>query len=628
MLELTPRQFGKQSYHGDKLGPLLCPPEERRSGVDPKKREPERAPFSPSGRQGRDQDARIERLTAEVANLRARLDSISSLQAPTPVKTADDLIDLPPTAEAVLHSSERRSPGGWLWELLAIALLLAVAIPLRFIHLASLPFGFHGDEAAMGIEAGRILHRGWIGAYSGEAGGTPAGPYYATAASIHFFGNTIFAARFASAALDTATVLLMYILSRRNFGRGPGLIAGLLTAVSVWQLEFARLAFITSAWPFCVVAGAIALGEAIRSGSRIWWLVCGALMASGLYAYPGHLLFLGVLMLFLAFIFIRSFRSWRTLSQIGLFVAGFCVAAWPLYRFVRRHPNTYFRTGRGVSIFESADWKSIHGRVAQADFLAHRYIEFWNRLILHPFPDGIDGTGAAPMVPFVLAMVCVAGFGFAWRRRKEPLVWFGALVITLMPWAVATSNLYPLRRALIMAPFIAMFAGIAIGDVIRLSWRRRKTVRAAGVVLALATMILIGQQSRHDYFNKTAKSSQMYWTLAGDLVHSVTFMQQLPPDAYVYFYAQRWPFEDAERAFLAPDVKGESRGAEFGQNMYEIDPAQGRPVVILVGLYKELLPAFQMMYPNSSFDVGPNDQSNQPQPSYIVFYPASPVPIH
>ena len=512
-----------------------------------------------------------------------------------------------------------------IWDFAAVVLLLVVALPLRFVELGALPFGFHGDEAAMGIEAGRILHRGWIGVYSGEAGGTPAGPYYAAAAAIHFWGGTIFAARFASACFDTATVLMVWTLCRRNISRAAALTSGLLSATSTWQLSFARLAFINSAWPSCVVAGTIALCEARRSGSRFWWLACGGLMASGLYAYPGHLLFLGVLALFLIVLFARSPRTWTTVSQIGAFTLGFGVAAWPMVRFARKHPDTYFRTGRGVSVFNSAGWAATQGLLDRALFLVRRYVEVWSRLILHPFPDGIDGTGAAPMVPPVLAIACVVGILFAWRRRSTLVVLYGATVIALMPWAVATSNQYPLRRALIVSPFISLFAGLGIADAARLAVRRAPRFLAGALLIAAAATLLIGWKCADNYFERSATSSQIYWTLAGDLVNSVALMQQLPPDAYVYFYAQRWPFASAEQTFLAPGVMGESRGAEFGENGYAIDPRRGRPVVILVGRYQALLPALQIVYPNSSFNLGPADPSAQP--SYVVFYPGASIPV-
>src|SRR3569833_4235214 len=54
---------------------------------------------------------------------------------------------------------------GWV-EVAAILSVLAIAVFLRAFELTTLPHGLHGDEAATGLEAQRILREGWIGLYS------------------------------------------------------------------------------------------------------------------------------------------------------------------------------------------------------------------------------------------------------------------------------------------------------------------------------------------------------------------------------------------------------------------------------------------------------------------------------
>ena len=616
---------------------------------------------------------RFAALEAEVAALRTEIDRVSERLDTNPCSRAD-AGPASPAASSRLALSLRQSrnktiallapvrldewsPGGYVWDAIAIICLLVVAVPLWFIHLGSVPFGFHGDEAAIGLDARRILHQGWIGPYSGESGGTPAGPYYAAAVAIHFLGNTIFAARFASAFLDTLTVVLVYLLVRRNFGWGSAVVAGLLTAVSIWQLEFARLAFINSAWPFCVVAATVALCEAIRSRSSIWWASAGACWAAGLYAYPGHLLLLGVLGLFLLLYFAglhgvaavgaiaagyaerdpvgaaavaaglvllaanRQLRRREALGHVVAFALAFVAAAWPVIQFARHNREIYFRTGRGVSVFDDDEWASKHDLASRAWWLFGRYFEFWDRAIRHPVQDGIYGTGAAPMIPALFAALSIVGIWFAWRRRRQPLVLLGALIIALMPLAVATSNNFPLRRASVILPFAAMFAAAGVVELIRSTWRKGVLVRFGALFLIAALSFQITYRDLDGYFNETASSPGMYWTLAGDLVHSVQFMRSLPSGSYVYFYAERWPFDSGERLFLAPNVNGESRGAEFGEDSLALDPSRGQPVVILIGKYEALLPIFQMLHPNGSFELGPPVPGTNDEPSYIAFLP-------
>jgi hypothetical protein len=50
---------------------------------------------------------------------------------------------------------------------------------------------------------------------------------------------------------------------------------------------------------------------------------------------------------------------------------------------------------------------------------------------------------------------------------------------------------------------------------------------------------------------------------AEEMVSASHYMNDLPDDAYVYFYAGRWAFDYEVRRFLAPDVQGEDRSREF-----------------------------------------------------------------
>jgi len=193
-----------------------------------------------------------------------------------------------------------------------------------------------------------------------------------------------------------------------------------------------------------------------------------------------------------------------------------------------------------------------------------------------------------------------------------------------MPLAVATSNSYPLRRASIIAPFIAMFAALALVELFRFGGRHSSVARAVAALAASLAIAQITYANLDDYFGKTVNSSGMYWTLAGDLVHSVNAMNQFPPDAYVYLYAERWPFDSGERMYLAPAVKGESRDGRFGINSYGIDRTKGKPVMVLVGKYENAVTGLQVMYPDGTFKSGPRDRANPTNPSFIEFYPNAP----
>ena len=119
-------------------------------------------------------------------------------------------ITAPPAAQ--LATLDRR------WEVLMVAIILAVAVFLGLHDLTSLPPGLLGEEATSGIEARRILSQGWIGPYTPGALGRPAGTLYLTAASVWLFGDTIFAVRLVPALMGTLTVATLYLLLRVQIG--------------------------------------------------------------------------------------------------------------------------------------------------------------------------------------------------------------------------------------------------------------------------------------------------------------------------------------------------------------------------------------------------------------------------
>ena len=59
-----------------------------------------------------------------------------------------------------------------------------------------------------------------------------------------------------------------------------------------------------------------------------------------------------------------------------------------------------------------------------------------------------------------------------------PLVQLGALIVLTMPIAPAMFVDVALRRELVIVPFLAMFVGIAVAEILRLS-RRRRTTRSS-----------------------------------------------------------------------------------------------------------------------------------------------------
>ena len=96
------------------------------------------------------------------------------------------------------RESEWTPPHPLAWDITLILAITIIAWWIRSVDLTTVPPGLHGDEAATGLEARRILEQGWIGVYTGMAGGNPTGFYYLDALLFKFVDNPILAVRLLS----------------------------------------------------------------------------------------------------------------------------------------------------------------------------------------------------------------------------------------------------------------------------------------------------------------------------------------------------------------------------------------------------------------------------------------------
>jgi 4-amino-4-deoxy-L-arabinose transferase-like glycosyltransferase len=142
--------------------------------------------------------------------------------------------------------------------------------------------------------------------------------YWLSALSMTIFGQNEFAARFTGAAMGLLTVLLVYHVGRRLFGRREGLLAALILGTSTGFLVQARYN-ITDMTLTCTLSAALAFfilaaqeGES-RKGLyyHLFYLFAGlAMLAKGLIGivFPGAIIFFYLLFT----------RRWRLLKEMRL----------------------------------------------------------------------------------------------------------------------------------------------------------------------------------------------------------------------------------------------------------------------------------------------------------------------
>lgn len=509
----------------------------------------------------------------------------------------------------------RLAPGRWL-EGTAIVAIVALAAAVRFYRLESLPYGIHGDEAIAGMEGARILREGWIGPYSPEALGQPAGPLYLTALAVRLFGPTVFAVRFAPALLGVLAVAAVYLVARRSFGAVAALIAALLLATMNWHIHYARIGFPLEAWPLSAILTAGALVEATRRGDWRWWACTGFLAGLGIYSYNADVLLLAITGLFVALWVVGDlFRRQARPIALRLVGPALCavvllITAWPMIGYATRPNSDYLMHARATSIFERPEWEELDGRAAQARFLLDRYTGYWGKLCCQQGIDGGDAAGTVPLVQKALLALAVAGALIGCLRRR-PLAYLAVLTIVLLPLAPVTTTDGFARRTLASAPFLAILAALPLAWLV--AWRPlgdgakrwRPLLVAAQVAVVVAALLPLGYRGVADYFRILPRSNEIRWVFSDDLYDATRYMLALPDGSYVYFYGGRWPLRYESIAFLAPDLQGEDRSREYGQRTDIVSDRTGGTIAyVFFGDYANLLPQVQERYPGGTIVFG------------------------
>ncbi|HEY8597582.1 MAG TPA: glycosyltransferase family 39 protein [Thermomicrobiales bacterium] len=507
----------------------------------------------------------------------------------------------------------------WLWEGSAVAAIVLVALLLRTYHLTTVPLGLHGDEATTGLESVRILREGNIGPYSLDALGQPTGPFYLIALAERLLGNTILAVRIVPALLGTLTVLALFCVVRRSYGTAAALAGAALLATQGWHLHFSRIGFPLVAWPLVAVLTVGALVEALRRNDWRWWGLAGLCLGLGVYSYNSHPLFIAITGLFVGLAVgagwwrARGTRGalWRLVPVLALpIVLG--LVALPLLRYAADPINDYTGHVRVVSVTNTAAWRELPGFPPRARFLADRYGAYWQQSCCEPRVDGADGSGTTPILPPPLLALAVAGAAIGCcQRRGRPLALFGVCVALLLPLSAAMTMDGAARRTFALAPFVALFAGLALTWPLTqvrayLGAARGRTIFLPTLGLAAAAIVAVLAQGAIDgYFGHFARSSEARWTFAVEMVDASRYLATLPPESQTYFYPGRWPADHEIRRYFAPGVAIEERGLHPDlRDELAITEGADTVVFLFMGDHLAQIDAVRVRYPGGQTVIG------------------------
>lgn len=509
-------------------------------------------------------------------------------------------------------------------EIALVSLILLFAAVLRLDGLGHTPPGLHGDEAVVGIEARRILDQGWIGLYSPLALGQPTGPIYLTALSLGLFGDSITVLRAVSALLGCATVLTVYLVTRRAVDPPTALLAAAILAFMGWHLHFSRIAFPVAAWPLAVLLAAAALDAAITRNRAAGWALGGAASGLGVYVYNAHPLPMAVLFGITLFVFARRFRaplpgstSLRAAGCLAAYLAGLAVCLAPMLVVATTPGSGYGDRFRETSLVSSEEWIGSAQPGGKLALIAAKAGDFAVRVCCAARFDAADGSGLLPLAPIPLILLAAVGCGLAVRQRGAPLLTISTTLVATLPAAAIITVDGAARRTFAITPCLAILAAAGTLGLWR-SFRDRPGAERALAAGLLVLLVAFGAlQDLYGTLRLVPRSADIRWTFATEMSDAAAYMATLPETATVYFLSDRWSVDYESRQFIAPTVSGADRSREFGDFSLKLHPGANEQVFILLGDYRRLAPRLDRLYPGG-YRVDTPLSSDPPFIAYVV----------
>lgn len=314
------------------------------------------------------------------------------------------------------------------FEALIILIILLVAALLRLYRIDAY-MTFLGDEGRDALVVKRILTTGdlpLIGPPT-SVGNMYLGPlyYYMMAVPMAIFWLNPVAAAVQVALIGTATVGLIYYLSREWFSKLAAITASILYALSPVNIIYSRSSWNPNPAPFFVLLFILGFYKAFKTKNYLWFILSGIAAAFAIQMHYLALIILPIgfiLWLIQAFEYRKTKKGKRFLLGTTLAVILFLILMSPLFIFDLKHN---FMNYRALTTFFSNRETTVNLNIFNTlerlpmiytDSLIGRYITGDNRLLKN-------------IVSVVILLPLVASI-YLWRRGER----FKWGVVALYTW--------------------------------------------------------------------------------------------------------------------------------------------------------------------------------------------------
>lgn len=427
--------------------------------------------------------------------------------------------------------SLRPRSGRRAWSLLALGLILCVGAALRLTNLSTVPPGLWFDEALNAQDAMAVWQPGghFKLVYPDEF---PREPLYETmlALVVRVAGPSVVAMRALSATLGILTILLLYLMLRREGGQAWALCAAGVLATMRWHVIFSHLIFrtlILGPWMLGIVWAALSFRRRPSAGRA---LLLGVLVGGGFYTYLGWYFLLpvvGGILLWLAWAeHRRPAPAWRWLAL----AAGCALLTYlPLGIHYLRVPSDLLARPGAVSVFGGGLGAALHEITKNAfeavlmfhwrgDHVPKQNIPRW------PALDLIQG------ILFLYGLgLCVAGVR---KKRPLPAILLAWIACGLAATIFTKTDSPNFLRTLCITPAVAIVTGLGLTSAA--GWLARRTRFQVGAALAGLLLCLSAFWTARDVYANWARRPDVWQGFNGDLSDLARFAAQSPKDVAVF----------------------------------------------------------------------------------------------
>jgi len=456
----------------------------------------------------------------------------------------------------VLMLARLRVPGTrWL----ALAGLTLAGLVLRAVALETIPATLGGDEGSQGLEALRFLDgrlqnmfvTGWLG--------VPTMSFLLQAVTVGLWGNTMFGLRILWAVVGTATLPILYALTRQLFDRRTALVATAFLTTYHYHIHYSRLGSNQVADALFLTAALATLVWGLHSNHAIAFALSGLVAGLGLYFYAGARL-VSITLIAVLILALVTQPGWRVpWRHLVLLAAGFLVAAAPLLLLAVQHPDDFNARLNAVGIIQSG-WLEREVEITGQPLETILFGQFLKSVLaFNHYWDRVSWYGLrAPLLDLVAGALAVLGLVYAvahWKqcRYAIPVLWVGLVILF---GAFLTENPPSSQRLVGATPALAILVAVGavrLADLARDLWGRPKVW---GTVLA-ALVGLMAVLSLNQYFLEYTPL-RIYGNPNAQAATALGhYLRDHPADRIVYFCgAPRLYFDFGSIGYLAPTARG------------------------------------------------------------------------